>query len=333
LCVPEENVVTVESAEARTVVREYEADLVVQEAVLVADDVLALTLTAPDGADLPAWTPGAHVDLVLGDSLTRQYSLCGSLSDTTRYRLGVLKNAQGRGGSIAVHGLSAGATVGIRGPRNHFPLIGSARYQFIAGGIGITPILPMIAQAQAAGADWALVYGGRSRRSMAFLDELANYGDRVTVVPEDEAGLMDLDSVLGTPRADTAVYCCGPSGLLDAVEAKCKPWTAGSLHYERFTAKEQAPVEADSSFEVVLARSGMTLSVPPDKSIFDVCEEAGVSVLGSCFEGMCGTCETGVLDGDVDHRDSILNDEEQAANDIMMICVSRCKSKQLTLDL
>jgi ferredoxin-NADP reductase len=325
--------VTTESAEARTVVREYEADLVVQEVVLVAEDVLALTLSAPNGGNLPAWTPGAHIDVVLGDGLIRQYSLCGSVSDTKRYRLGVLKTAQSRGGSIAVHGLAAGATVGIRGPRNHFPLIGSARYQFIAGGIGITPILPMIAEAHAAGADWALVYGGRSRRSMAFLDELADYGDRVTVVPEDEAGLLDLDRVLGTPHADTAVYCCGPAGLLDAIEAKCKPLTAGSLHYERFTPKEQAPVEADSSFDVVLARSGMTLSVPPDKSIYDVCEEAGVSVLASCFEGMCGTCETGVLDGEVDHRDSILNEEEQAANDIMMICVSRCKSKQLTLDL
>jgi ferredoxin-NADP reductase len=325
--------VTAEATEARTVVRESEADLVVEEAIMVADDVLALTLTAPDGANLPAWTAGAHIDLVLGDGLTRQYSLCGSVSDITRYRLGVLKNAQGRGGSIAVHGLAAGASVRVRGPRNHFPLVGSARYQFIAGGIGITPILPMVAEVNAAGADWALLYGGRSRRSMAFLDELAHYGDRVTVVPEDEAGLIDLDSVLGTPRADTAVYCCGPSGLLDAVEAKCKPWTAGSLHYERFTAKEQAPLKADSSFEVVLARSGMTLSVPPDKSVYEVCEEAGVSVLGSCLEGLCGTCETGVLDGDVDHRDSILNSEEQAANNVMMICVSRCKSKQLTLDL
>jgi len=325
--------VTVEAVETRTIVREYEADLVVQDAALVAQDVLALTLAAPDGAELPAWTPGAHVDLVLGDGLTRQYSLCGPIADNTLYRVGVLRNAQGRGGSVAVHELAAGATVRVRGPRNHFPLGGSQRYLFIAGGIGITPILSMIADAEAAGAEWELLYGGRSRASMAFLDELASYGDRVTVFAEDEVGRMDLERALGTPSPGTAVYCCGPCGLLDAVEQKCRSWPAGSLHYERFAAKEQAPVDAESAFEVTLARSGMTLSVTPDESIFAVCQQAGVSVLGSCFEGVCGTCETGVLDGEIDHRDSILNEEERESNELMMICVSRCKSKQLTLDL
>ncbi|MBS1691475.1 MAG: oxidoreductase [Actinobacteria bacterium] len=313
--------------------REREADLVLESVEEVAEDIVALTLIDPDGAELPAWTPGAHIDLVLGDDLTRQYSLCGSVADTTSYRVAVLKNTQGRGGSRAVHGLAAGSTVRVRGPRNHFPMAGSPRYQFIAGGIGITPILPMIAEADAAGADWTLVYGGRSRTSMAFLDQLARYGDRVTIVPEDEAGRLDLAALLGAPRPDTAVYCCGPSGLLDAVEAMCANWTAGALHYERFSAKEQAPVDAASTFEVVLARSGMTLTVTPEKSVFDVCQEAGVSVLGSCLEGVCGTCETGVLDGEVDHRDSILNEEERESNEFMMICVSRCKSKQLTLDL
>jgi ferredoxin-NADP reductase len=325
--------VSVEAIESRTVVREFEADLVVQDSVLVAEDVVALTLGAPDGDELPAWTPGAHIDLVLGEGLTRQYSLCGPITDNTRYRIGVLRNAQGRGGSAAVHQLSAGATVRVRGPRNHFPLSGAQRYLFVAGGIGITPILTMIADAEAAGADWELLYGGRSRASMAFLDELAQYGDRVRVVPEDEAGRLNLDQVLGTPRSGTAVYCCGPAGLLDAVQDKCRSWPVGALHYERFSAKEQAPVDAGSAFEVTLARSGMTLTVTPDRSIFDVCQEAGVSVLGSCFEGVCGTCETGVLDGEVDHRDSILNEEERESNELMMICVSRCKSGQLTLDL
>jgi ferredoxin-NADP reductase len=331
--VVEENAVTVETVETRTVVREREGKLLIDDVVLVADDVVALTLVDSDGADLPAWTPGAHIDLILDDDLTRQYSLCGSVDDTKSYRIAVLKDAQGRGGSKAVHELSAGATVRVRGPRNHFPMGGSARYQFIAGGIGITPMLPMIAEAQALGADWNLLYGGRTRGSMAFLDELAIYGDRVTIVPEDEAGRLDLAAVLGAPRSDTAVYCCGPSGLLDAVEKMCEPWAAGALHYERFSAKEQAPIDPASTFEVVLARSGLTLSVTADKSIFDVCRDAGVSVLGSCMAGVCGTCETGVLDGEVDHRDSILNEEEREANEFMMICVSRCKSKQLTLDL
>ncbi len=324
---------TAATVEAGTVVREHEAALVVEESVPIADGVVALTLVDPDGADLPGWTPGAHIDLILNDQLTRQYSLCGPNSDTKSYRFAVLKDAQGRGGSVAVHELTAGATVHVRGPRNHFPMTGAARYQFIAGGIGITPILPMIAEADAAGTDWNLLYGGRSRSSMAFLDELSTHGSRVTIVPEDEAGRLDLAAVLRAPRPDTAVYCCGPSGLLDAVEQVCQTWPAGSLHYERFAAKEQAPAARGSTFEVVLARSGMTLSVTPDRSIFDVCRDAGVSVLGSCFEGVCGTCETGVLDGEVDHRDSILNEVEREANDLMMICVSRCKSKRLTLDL
>ena len=322
------------SVEARTVVREREADLVVSGSAPVADDVVALTLVDPDGRDLPAWTPGAHIDLVLGDDLTRQYSLCGSTADTKSYRVAILKNPTGRGGSIAAHTLTAGTSVRIRGPRNHFSLSGSGRYQFIAGGIGITPILPMISDAQATGADWNLLYGGRTRSSMAFLDELAEHDGRVTVVPEDECGRLDLAAVLDTPRADTAVYCCGPTGLLDAVEKLCEPWDPGALHFERFSAKElSTTASSDSAFEVILARSGMTLSVPPDKSVFDVCQEAGVSVLGSCYQGVCGTCETGVLDGEVDHRDSILNEEERESNELMMICVSRCRSEKLTLDL
>ncbi|WP_458315932.1 PDR/VanB family oxidoreductase [Mycolicibacterium brisbanense] len=324
---------TVEAAEPRTVVREHEVDLRVESVEIVADDVVALALVDANGSDLASWTPGAHIDLILGDDVIRQYSLCGSVSDTKTYRVAVLKNASGRGGSIAVHRLAAGSTVRVRGPRNHFPMVVSPRYQFIAGGIGITPILPMIADAHAAGADWNLLYGGRSRQSMAFLDELAPYGQRVTIVPEDEAGRLDLAACIGNPREGTAVYCCGPSGLLDVVEETCESWPAGSLHYERFSPKEQVLVPQVSTFDVVLARSGMTLTVPADKSIFAVCEEAGVSVLGSCLEGLCGTCETGVLDGAVDHRDSILNEQERESNEFMMICVSRCRSTQLTLDL
>jgi len=190
----------------------------------------------------------------------------------------------------------------------------------------------MIAEAEAAGADWRLVYGGRRRSSMAFLDELARYGDRVVVVPEDESGLLDLGAELGQPRPDTLVYACGPTGLLDAVEGLCAAWPPGSLHLERFSAKA-AETSDDTAFELVLQRSGVTLTVPADKSVFQVCKEAGVGVVGSCLEGVCGTCEAEVVDGDVDHRDSVLNEEERAANEYMMICVSRCRSGRLTLDL
>jgi ferredoxin-NADP reductase len=317
------------------IVREFEADLTVVSAVEAAADVVTLTLAAEDGSALPPWTPGAHIDLVLGDDLVRQYSLCGSPADSDRWRIGVLRAPDSRGGSKAVHAeLQAGTKVRVRGPRNHFPLVASPRYLFLAGGIGITPMLPMIAEAEASGADWRLVYGGRSRSSMAFLDELAAYGDRVTLLPQDEAGMPDLDALLGTPAPDTLVYTCGPTGLLDAVEERCTAaWPAGSLHLERFAAKAPADAGDDTSFELVLQRSGLTLSVPADKSVFEVCREAGVSVVGSCLEGVCGTCETEVVDGDVDHRDSILNDEEKESNEFMMICVSRCRSGRLTLDL
>ncbi|UUW92445.1 PDR/VanB family oxidoreductase [Pimelobacter simplex] len=317
------------------IVREYEADLTVVSAVEAAADVMTLTLAAADGSALPPWTPGAHIDLVLGDDLVRQYSLCGSPADSTTWRIGVLRAPDSRGGSKAVHAeLSAGTTVRVRGPRNHFPMVASPRYLFVAGGIGITPMLPMIAEAEASGADWRLVYGGRSRASMAFTDELAPYGDKVTLLPQDEAGLPDLDALLGVPAPDTLVYTCGPTGLLDAVEARCgASWPAGSLHLERFAAKAAVSEGEDEAFELVLQRSGLTLEVPAGQSVFEVCRAAGVSVVGSCLEGVCGTCETEVVDGDVDHRDSILNEEEKESNEFMMICVSRCRSGRLTLDL
>jgi ferredoxin-NADP reductase len=319
----------------RTIVREHEAELVVQNAEAVAEDVVALTLVSPAGETLPAWSPGAHIDLMLADDLVRQYSLCSSPAEDGVWRIGVLRTPDSRGGSQRVHDtLTEGVTVNVRGPRNHFPLVAASAYLFIAGGIGITPMLPMIAQAEAAGADWRLLYGGRHRASMAFLPELTCYGDRVTVVPQDEAGFLDLDGALGTPQTGTLVYCCGPEGLLSAVEAKCANWPSGSLHLERFSAKPQETSEvADESFELVLQQTGVTVTVPPDKSVFDAALEAGANVLGSCMEGICGTCETEVVEGDVDHRDSVLNEEEQASNEFMMICVSRCKSKRLVLDI
>jgi ferredoxin-NADP reductase len=319
----------------QTIVREHEADLVVQDAETVADGVVALTLADPNGAELPPWTPGAHIDFVLTGDLVRQYSLCSSPSKPNVWRVGVLRDPNSRGGSEKVHiALTAGSMVRVRGPRNHFPLVASGRYLFVAGGIGITPMLPMIAEANAAGSDWRLLYGGRERASMAFLDELAQYGGRVTIVPQDEEGMLDLESILGTPQPDTLVYCCGPEGLLHAVEKFCEKWPSGTLHIERFAAKPQEPTgEVDSSFELVLQRSGLTVRVPPDKSVLTVIREAGVSVLASCLEGICGTCETEVIDGDVDHRDSVLNEEERASNEYMMVCVSRCRSPRLTLDL
>jgi cytochrome P450/ferredoxin-NADP reductase len=313
---------------------ESEVDLRVAARRDVAEGIVELTFADPSGEPLPSWTAGAHIDLVLDPTLTRQYSLCGSTADESSWKVGVLLDPNSRGGSAYVHEkLAEGATVRVRGPRNHFPLVSSPRYQFIAGGIGITPILAMIEAAEARGAEWSLLYGGRSRASMAFLDRLEG-DDRVTVWPQDEKGLLDLASVLGTPRPDTLVYCCGPGALLDAVEAGCESWPDGSLHLERFAAKKiEASEDALDSFEVECSRSGVTVTVPQGISIFDAVEKAGVDVIGSCMEGICGTCEADVLDGTPDHRDSVLSKKERERGDTIMTCVSRSLSKKLVLDV
>ncbi|WP_433799948.1 PDR/VanB family oxidoreductase [Actinomycetospora sp. CA-084318] len=305
-----------------------------------ADGVVVLELRHPAGNDLPAWSPGAHVDLILPDGLVRQYSLCGDPQNRTAWQIGVLREPDGRGGSAYIHDeVREGHEIDVRGPRNNFPLVPAPRYIFLAGGIGITPILPMAAAAEQAGAQWEFHYGGRSRTSMAFLDTLetleatAEHGSTVDLHPQDEVGLIDLPRILGTPRPGTKVYCCGPEPLLSAVEAACADWPAGTLHVERFAPKEQGERVLSGDFEVELTLEGVTLTVPPDRSILDVVDEAGVFVLSSCQEGTCGTCETRVLHGEVDHRDSLLTPEERATSDTMFICVSRAACPKLVLEL
>lgn len=314
---------------------EVELDLVVTAKEQVADGVVRLTLENPDGGALPAWSPGAHTDLRFGDGLVRQYSLCGDPADRHRWKVAVLREPESRGGSKFVHDhLCVGDAVRALGPRNHFALNDSKRYLFIAGGIGITPVLPMVAAVEASGAHWRLVYGGRSRASMAFVEDLADrYGDKVEIRPQDEAGLLPLQELLAEPDPDTLVYCCGPEPLLLAVEEECRRWPHGALHIERFSPKAIGEPVLHESFEVELATSGLVLTVPPDKSILEVVEEAGVRVLSSCQEGTCGTCETTVVDGEPEHRDSLLTEDEKAANDTMFICVSRSCSKRLVLEL
>lgn len=292
----------------------------------LADGVVGLRLAHPDGDELPAWDPGAHVDVripVDGGEVIRQYSLSSSPSQTTEWRLGVLRESAGRG-SRAVHdSVGAGDRIRVGWPRNNFHLEPSPRYIFVAGGIGITPILPMIEEADAAGADWTLHYGGRGRASMAFTDELQHYGDRVIITPQDECGLLDLATIFAEPRRDTLVYACGPAPLLDALDIALQSWPAGALHTERFAPKTIVLDEPDVEFEVEFAESGIVASVPAGTSILDVAERNGVTALSSCKEGTCGTCETRMISGSADHRDSILTPEEQEANRTMMICVSR----------
>lgn len=312
-------------------------DLVVRDKATVAAGVVLLTLGHEDMRALPAWEPGAHIDLHVGKpaTLIRQYSLCSAPANREHYQVAVLREPESRGGSsYVVERLSPGDVVPVSPPRNHFPLVPSRRYVFVAGGIGITPMLPMIAAAEAAGTDWTLLYGGRTQESMAFADELVEkYGSRVSVRPQDEHGLFDLTTLLASPEPDTRVYCCGPEPLLAAAGAACASWPPGTLHIERF-----APVEGtfsageDTEFEVEFAQSGITLTVPAGQSIMEVAEEAGIPIVSSCEEGTCGSCELAVLAGVPDHRDFVLTDAERDACASMMICVSRARSPRLVLD-
>ena len=313
---------------------EPEVELVVRERRDAAAGVVALTLADVDGGPLPAWSPGAHIDLHLGPGLVRQYSLCGDPADRSAWRIGVLREPAGRGGSAYVHEeLRPGAPLAASAPRNEFELLPAERYLFIAGGIGITPLLPMIAQAEADGVAWSLLYGGRTRASMAFAAELAKYGEKVTLRPQDESGLLDLAAATAEIDDSALIYACGPGPMLDAVTAASARRPRGRLRVERFTPVEVGqPVRADS-FEVRLARSGLTVTVEPGTSVLEAIERAGVNVFYSCREGTCGTCETDVLEGAPEHRDSLLTEEERASNETMFICVSRSLGPWLTLDL
>lgn len=297
---------------------------------LIANGVMRVELESDD--PLPPWEPGAHVDLHLRDGLSRQYSLCGSPDDNRRWSIAVLLEADGRGGSRFVHEeLSVGGVVEATGPRNHFPFDPASEYVFVAGGIGITPILPMIGAAEHAGVPWRLVYGGRTEASMAFLAELTARGPQVEVLPFDRVGHPDLAGMLAEVRPGALVYSCGPEGLLQAVEVATRHWPSGSLRTERFAVEA---VDAPSTaFDVELVTSQVSLHVPADRSILEVAEDAGVWVPSSCQAGTCGTCETKVLSGVPDHRDAVLSDDEKAQNDYMMICVSRCASGPLVLEL
>ena len=311
--------------------------LVIREMVLEADGVLSLELVDPSGGSLPSWEAGAHIDLEIAPQLLRQYSLCGQPHDVHRWRIAVLEEPNSSGGSWAVHHvLHAGDNVRALGPRNNFPLTVAKNYLFIAGGIGITPILPMVREVTSRDVEWHLLYGGRRRASMAFLDELATT-EQVEVVPEDEFGLLDIKGAIAGTPADTAVYCCGPEPLIAAVEAACAAAERQPPHTERFklaaARTPELPADGQDEFEVVLARSGLTLRVPPDKSVLEVVEDAGVMAFSSCREGYCGCCETDILEGEVDHRDDYLFEKDRASGKKMMICVSRSRSPRLVLDL
>ena len=301
-----------------------------------SDTVVSVALADPSGAPLPAWEPGAHLELELEPHLIRHYSLCGSRADDRQWLIGVLLEPSGRGGSRFVHErLDHGHMIRLRRIRNKFPLRPASNHLFIAGGIGITPILPMVRLCAEAGTPYTLYYTGRNERSMAFLDDLPPGGDN-RIVFSDVQGLLDVDAALREAPVGSEVYCCGPAPLIEAVE-KSAGRHALPFHFERFAADVETGAELggepDAAFEVELAQSGGVYQVPPGTSIMEALEAGGITVDFSCREGSCGTCETKVLAGQPDHRDSVLDDEERAAGETMMLCVSRSLSQRLTLDL
>ena len=304
---------------------------------LEAEGVMALELRALGADSVPEWQAGAHIDVRLPSGTVRQYSLCGDPSDRRHLHIAVLREATGRGGSREIHEeLRVGQMLAISTPRNAFALAPAAAYQFVAGGIGITPILPMILAAERAGVPWHLVYGGRSRASMAFLERLLPHaGDHVQILPADEFGLLDLDAIAARAAAGAETYSCGPGVLLDALTARFQAQELGQrLHLERFSAAP-VPVAAGEGGElkVILARSGLEVDVPADRSIMHALRDVGIEVPSSCEQGVCGMCETRVLDGVPDHRDMLLTDRERARNNVMMVCCSRAKTPTLLLDL
>ncbi|MCY0955166.1 2Fe-2S iron-sulfur cluster-binding protein [Streptomyces sp. H27-S2] len=299
-----------------------------------AEEVVAVELAATDGLPLPAWEPGAHVELVLPSGKIRPYSLCGDPADRKTYRVGVLHVPNGRGGSAEVHELTAGQRIGVRGPRNRFPLVLADHYLFVAGGIGITPVLPMIRAAEAAGREWRLVYGGRSRATMAFADELlALGGERVHLVPQDTDGLPDLAAALTGTSRGAAVYACGPQPMLDTLQrVAAEDFPDRHLHVERFQPASTIPEDA-VEFQVELRRSGRVLPVPADRSLLDAIRTAVPGAASYCGEGYCGTCELRVLDGTPDHRDTVLPTRERNRRDVIYPCVSRSTTPVLAVDL
>ena len=311
--------------------------LVIRSVQFPADRIVSLELGFSDGSPLPSWTPGAHIDLHLPSGLVRSYSLYGDPRDRNSYHIAVLDVENGRGGSSEVHRVAIpGAKLSTSVPRNSFRMEPARQYLFLAGGVGVTPLLPMAREASRAGAPWTFVYGGRTRASMAFLDVLSSLpGGRLTAVPQDELGLPDLAGAFTALPAGGAAYCCGPAGMLEAaatIGASIRPDIP--VRIERFQAPAQPLAgAADSPFEVELARSGLTIEVPPGVSVLDAVRTRIPGVLSNCEQGICSACETEVLAGVPDHRDAVLTPKEKAANRYMMICVSRSRTPRLVLDL
>jgi ferredoxin-NADP reductase len=315
-------------------------DVSLKSITSLAENINAFEFVSIDGSPLPAFAAGSHIDVHLPDATIRQYSLCNPPTESHRYVVAVLRDPAGRGGSVAMHDtLRVGSKLVISAPRNHFALAESARtHLFIAGGIGITPIMSMLSEVQRRGEQFHLFYCARTPERAAFLDRLKPLIERGLVSLHfddgDPAKGLDLISTLTKRSDNTHLYYCGPGRFMDAIEAASAHWPAGTRHCERFAASDPAPRDAQECavpFELELRRSRKTFNVQADESIVDVLRAHGVEVDTSCCEGYCGTCMTRYLEGEPLHRDTVLDEEDR--EEFVMICCSRSKSGKLVLDL
>jgi vanillate O-demethylase ferredoxin subunit len=304
-----------------------------------ATDISSYELVRADGAPLPGFSAGSHIDVSLPNGLTRQYSLCNDATEQHRYRIAVLRDPASRGGSMALHEqVKVGDTLQISEPRNHFPLVHAQKTLLFAGGIGVTPLLCMAQRLHTVGAPFTMHYCTRSPDRTAFRDEIAAapFAGKVQFHFDDGAAdqKLDLASVIAKPEAGTHLYICGPTGFIDWVTktAAEKGWPSEQVHLEYFGAAPQ-DTSGDQAFQVKIASTGAVYDVPADRRVTQVLEEHGVEVMVSCEQGVCGTCITRVLEGECDHRDLYFTDEEKAAHDQFTPCCSRAKSKVLVLDL
>lgn len=309
--------------------------LTVTRSETAADGIQLIEFRAPDGAALPAWTPGSHLAIRVPSGAMRNYSLCSDPQERHRYLIAVKREVAGRGGSVGlIDQTRPGDSIAVMSPRNLFELVTSApSYIFIAGGIGITPVLSMIRSLRRSGdKPFHLYYLTRSPAVTAFLPDLADFTDRVTVHHDggDPAQAFDLWPILEAP-SNAHIYCCGPRPLMDAVRDMTGHWPEAALHFEDFGSDLVRPRADDTPFEIQLGYHGPHLKVPVGATILETLRANGRIVPSSCESGTCGTCRTTILAGEPDHRDLVLNEAEKRNS--IMICVSRAKTDLLVLDL
>lgn len=308
----------------------------------LARDIVGLELVDPSGGLLPAYEPGAHIDVHLPGGFIRQYSLASDARQARHYDVAVLREAESRGGSIVAHEqIHVGDTLQISAPRNRFALVAATHSLLFAGGIGITPLLCMARALQARGADLQLHYSCRSRERMAYREELQSFlsPQQLHLYYDDQSDAgVNPAQVLASVGPDVQIYICGPAGYIDWVREQvlAAGITPTRIHCEYFSLDEaDRPVitEDDVAFEVELASTGEVFQIPADESITSALDRQGVYIPVSCEEGICGTCLTGISEGIPEHRDTYLTEEEHAANDQFTPCVSRAKTPRLVLDL